>query len=103
MRLRYLDRLILSCFFTESPRMRQCDILTCQGITLIGLDGDHALGARHLQCGIDSVDDHHKLQEERPPEDAVVPNVEFPYACCPLFHRTPIGRCVRWVWMTALG
>jgi hypothetical protein len=43
---------------------------------LVGLDGDHALGARHLQCSIVSVDDCHKLQEERPHDDAVVPDVK---------------------------
>jgi hypothetical protein len=43
---------------------------------LVSLDGDHALGARHLQCSIVSVDDCHKLQEERPHEDAVVPVVK---------------------------
>jgi hypothetical protein len=30
----------------------------------------------HLQCGIGSVDDCHKLQKKRPPEDAVVSDVE---------------------------
>jgi hypothetical protein len=43
---------------------------------LIGLDSDHALGARHLHCGIGSVDDRHKLQEKSPPENAVLPDVE---------------------------
>jgi hypothetical protein len=79
MRLRYLGRLILGRFFAKSPGMCQCGVLTCYGITLIGLDSDHALGARHLQCGIGSVDDHHELQEERPPKNAVVPDVETGY------------------------
>jgi hypothetical protein len=56
--------------------MHQCGVLTCQGITLVTLDGDHALGVRHLQCGIGSMDDHQKLQEKRPPEDVVVPDDE---------------------------
>jgi hypothetical protein len=43
---------------------------------LIALDGDYTLWAMHLYGGIGGVDDHHKLQEERPPEDAVVPNVK---------------------------
>jgi hypothetical protein len=43
---------------------------------LVGLDGDHALGASYLQCDIGSVDDRHKLQEERSLEDTVVPNVK---------------------------
>jgi hypothetical protein len=30
----------------------------------------------HLHRGIGSVDDHHEFQGERPPEDAVVPDVE---------------------------
>jgi hypothetical protein len=54
----------------------QCCVLTCQSIALISLDRDHALGARHPNRGIGSVDDHHELQEEQPPEDAVVPDVE---------------------------
>jgi hypothetical protein len=45
-------------------------------MALISLDHDHALGARHPNRGIGSVDDHHELQEEQPPEDAVVPDVE---------------------------
>jgi hypothetical protein len=56
--------------------MCQCHILIYQGITLVGLDGDHALGATHLQCGIGNVDDRYKLQEERSSEDAVIPDVE---------------------------
>jgi hypothetical protein len=68
--------LILNCLFTESVGLRQYRVLTCQGITLVGLDGDHALGVRHLQCSIDSVDDCYKLLEERPPGDAVVPDVK---------------------------
>jgi hypothetical protein len=31
-------------FFIESPSMHQCGVLTCQGITLVSLDGDHPLG-----------------------------------------------------------
>jgi hypothetical protein len=97
-RLRYLGRLILSNILTESPNLRQCGILLCQGIALIGLDSDHALGARHLHCGIGSV-------------DIVVPDVEaghlewqhHPALVAPLSHRTPLGRCVRWVWMSTLG
>jgi hypothetical protein len=49
---------------------------TRQGITLVVHNGDHALGARYLQCGIGSVDDLHILQEERHLRDAVVPDVE---------------------------
>jgi hypothetical protein len=46
---------------------------------LIGFDSDHALRAKHLQHGIDSVDDRHELQEEWPPEDAVIPDVGAGY------------------------
>jgi hypothetical protein len=49
---------------------------------LISLDSDHALGARHLQCDVGIVDDHHKLQEKRPPKVAVVPDVEAGYLEC---------------------
>jgi hypothetical protein len=56
--------------------MHQCRVLTCQGITLVSLDGYHAHGARHLQRSMVSVDDCHKLQEERPPKDTVVSNVK---------------------------
>jgi hypothetical protein len=59
-----------------NPSTCQCHVLTCEGITLVGLDGDHTLGVRHLQCAIGSVDDRHKLLEERPPKDVVVPDVE---------------------------
>jgi hypothetical protein len=76
MHLRYLGRLIMSYFFTESPGKRQYGILTYQGIMLVGLDSDQALGARHLQCGVGSVDDRHKLQEEMPLEYIVVPDVK---------------------------
>jgi hypothetical protein len=61
MRIHHIGRLILSCIFTESPGMRQCHVLTCQGITLVSLDGDHALRARRLQRSLGSVNDHHKL------------------------------------------
>jgi hypothetical protein len=35
---------------------------------LISLDGDDTIGTRHLHCGVGTVDDRHKLQEERPPK-----------------------------------
>jgi hypothetical protein len=54
----------------------QCCVLTCQSIPLVNLDCDQTLGARHLHCGIDSVDDSHEFQEERPPQDAVVTDVD---------------------------
>jgi hypothetical protein len=62
--------------------MHQCGVLTCQGITLVNLDGDHTLGARHLQCDIGSVDGRHTLQEERPLEDAVVLDVKAGHLKC---------------------
>jgi hypothetical protein len=49
---------------------------------LIGLEGDDALGSRHLDGGIGSVDDHHELKEERPPQDTVVPDVETGHLKC---------------------
>jgi hypothetical protein len=49
---------------------------------LIDLDSDHALRPRHLQCGVASVDDRHKLQEERPPDDVVLPDVEASHIEC---------------------
>jgi hypothetical protein len=30
-------------------------------VPLVSLDSDHALGVRHLHCGISSVDDRHKF------------------------------------------
>jgi hypothetical protein len=30
----------------------------------------------HLDCSVGNVNDRHKFQEERPPKDIVVPNVE---------------------------
>jgi hypothetical protein len=77
--LLYLARLFLGCFFAKSSAMLQSGILTCYFITLIGFDSDHTIGARHLQCGVGSVDDRHELQEERPLEDAVVPDVKASY------------------------
>jgi hypothetical protein len=56
--------------------MHQYCVLTCQSVSLNYLDGDYALWARHLHSSIGSVDDRHKLQEERPPKDAVVANVK---------------------------
>jgi hypothetical protein len=78
-RLHHLGRLLLSCLLTESSGMCQCRILTCQSVLLVGIDGDHALGDRHLHRGIDNVDDHHKFQEGGPPENAVVPDVKAGY------------------------
>jgi hypothetical protein len=46
---------------------------------LTGLDSDHALGVRHLHRGIACVDDRHEFQDERPPDDVVVPDVEAGY------------------------
>jgi hypothetical protein len=46
---------------------------------VIGLDSDHILMVGHLQRGVGSVDDRHELQEERPPEHAVVPDVKAGY------------------------
>jgi hypothetical protein len=54
-----LGRLILSCFVSEAPGVRQLSVLTCQGISLIDLDGDDALWIRHLHSSIGSVDDRH--------------------------------------------
>jgi hypothetical protein len=59
--------------------MYQYRILTCKSFALISLDGDHNLGARHLHRGVGIVDDRHKFQEERTPEDAVVPVVKTGY------------------------
>jgi hypothetical protein len=56
--------------------MCECCVLTCQSVLLVSLDCDHALGTRHLHCGIGSVDDCHEIQEERPPQDAIVSDVE---------------------------
>jgi hypothetical protein len=76
MRLHLLGCLLLCYHLTESSTMRQCCILACQSIALVDLDGDHTLGVRHLHCGIDNMDDRHKFQDERPPEDVVVPDIE---------------------------
>jgi hypothetical protein len=43
---------------------------------LVSLDGDHALGARHLNSSIDNMDDYHEFHEEMPLKDAVVTDVE---------------------------
>jgi hypothetical protein len=51
-------------------------------MSLVSLDGNHALAPRHLYSGIDSVDDCHKLQEEMPPKDAVITNVEVDHFEC---------------------
>jgi hypothetical protein len=59
MRLGRLGRLILSCFVSEAPGVQQLSVLTCQGISLIDLDGDDALWIRHLHSSIGSVDDRH--------------------------------------------
>jgi hypothetical protein len=76
MRLCQLGCLLLGYILPESSCMCQCCILTCESIALVGLDGDHAHGGKHLHCGIGSVDDHHKFQEERSLEDAFVPDVK---------------------------
>jgi hypothetical protein len=49
------------------------------------LYSDHALGTWHFQCGVDSVDNRHKLQEERPPDDVVLPDVKTGYLECQHF------------------
>jgi hypothetical protein len=51
--------------------------LFCQVTRHVSMWRSHMLW--HLQCGIGSVDEHHELQEERPPKNAVVPDVETGY------------------------
>jgi hypothetical protein len=56
---------------------------------LIRFECDYTLRARHLDSYIGSVDDRYKLQEERPPKDTVVPDVEASHFECdyPCFTR----------------
>jgi hypothetical protein len=49
---------------------------------LIRFECDYTLRARHLDSYIGSVDDRHKLQEERPPKDTVIPDVETGHFEC---------------------
>jgi hypothetical protein len=51
-------------------------LIFCQSIQLIGLDHDDTLRSSHLHGSIGSVDDRHELEEEGPPHDAFVANVE---------------------------
>jgi hypothetical protein len=39
-------------------------------------------GNDNLDGGIGSVDDHHELKEERPPQDIVVPDIETSHLKC---------------------
>jgi hypothetical protein len=56
--------------------VRQRSILACQRISLIRFDGNNALWVEHHDGSIHSLDDCHEFQEEMPPSDAVVPDVE---------------------------
>jgi hypothetical protein len=47
-----------------------------QGALLICFDCNNTLWSGHLHCSIDNMDVWHEFQEERPPEDAVVFDVE---------------------------
>jgi hypothetical protein len=61
---------------------------------LIGLDSDHALRAGHLQRGVGSVDDRPELQEEKPPEDPVIPDVEADDLECQHFLTLVVPRSI---------
>jgi hypothetical protein len=69
-------RLILGCLVTKVPGVRQGSVLACQTVPLSGLDSFDALRSRHLHGSIGNMDDHHKLEEERPFEDAILSDVE---------------------------
>jgi hypothetical protein len=49
---------------------------------LIRLEGDNTFWSWHLDGGIGSVDGHHELEDERPPQDTIVPDIETGHLKC---------------------
>jgi hypothetical protein len=49
---------------------------------LVRLQDGNALWPQHIDGAIGSVDDHHKLKKERPPQDTVAPDVETDHLKC---------------------
>jgi hypothetical protein len=77
----YLHGQLMCFLLAKPPGVAECYILTCQGITLIGLKDYNAFWSWHLDGGVGSMDDRHK-HEERPPQDTVVSDVKANHFKC---------------------
>jgi hypothetical protein len=78
---------------------------------MIRLKDGNAFWSRHLDGDVGSVDDRHKLKEERPPQDTIVSDVEAGHFKCQhlpvLIFSCPTGHLQVGAsdggWTTALG